>query len=132
MSSFWHPSLKDICMIHATVLKQDGGAEGVRSQELLESALAAPQASFGGVPIIKDGLEIAAAYLYYLCRNHPFVDGNKRVAFVTCLTFLKINNYEPSADSSRWERLVLDVASSELDRAQTTARLAILMRDHEQ
>lgn len=119
-------------MIHATVLKQDGGAEGVRSQELLESALAAPQASFGGVPIIKDGLEIAAAYLYYLCRNHPFVDGNKRVAFVTCLTFLKINNYEPSADSSRWERLVLDVASSELDRAQTTARLAILMRDHEQ
>jgi len=128
VKDYWHPSLADIFKIHKRVIEQDGGSDGIRSQELLESALAAPRASFGGEPIMKDAVEIAAAYLYYLCRNHPFIDGNKRVALVTCVTFLKLNRLSPSPDSNHWERLVLDVASSELDRAQTTARLSILMK----
>lgn len=129
MSSYWHPSLEQILKIHRNAIAQDGDSDGIRSQELLESALAAPQASFGGKAIISNPIEIAAAYLYYLCRNHPFVDGNKRVAFITCLMFLKLNGIKPPSDSERWERLVLDVASSELDRAQATARLTILLRE---
>ncbi len=134
MTQYKHLTVDAIIGIHGAVLRGHGGGLGIRSQELLESAIAAPQATFGGKPIMTNGLEIAAAYLYYLCRNHPFVDGNKRVALSSCLVFLQENNLFQVhlLDVNRWERLVLDVASSELDRAQTTARLAILMRDHEQ
>jgi len=131
MKNAWHPSLEEIYQIHRAVLRQDGGSAGVRSLELLESALAAPRASFGGESIMKDHIEVAAAYLYYLCRNHPFIDGNKRVAMVTCITYLRLNGHKTPADSDRWECLVLDVASSELDRAQTTARLLILLREED-
>ncbi len=127
MKDLWHPNLSVLLKIHKAVLLQDGGSYGIRSQELLESALAAPRASFGGESIIKEPVEIAAAYLYYLCRNHPFVDGNKRVALMTCIIFLKMNGLKLAPDSERWEGLALDVASSELDRAQTTARLMILL-----
>jgi len=99
---------------------------------LLESAVAAPQASFGGKPLIKDGVEIAAAYLYYLCRNHPFVDGNKRTALASSLVFLEANellkDYErPARDIDAWEALVLDVAASRIDREETGRRLKRLL-----
>ena len=62
----------------ASAIARFGGSEGVRERALLESAVAAPQASFGGKSPYRDLADIAAAYLYYLCQNHPFVDGNKR------------------------------------------------------
>jgi death-on-curing family protein len=74
-----------------------------------------------------DRIEIAAAYLFYLCRNHAFVDGNKRVALGSCLVFLRLNGIEPPPDDSQWEKLTLAVAASELDREQTTVRLRALM-----
>lgn len=109
-----------------------GGAPGLRDAALLESAVAAPQASFGGEPLMKDGVEVAAAYLFYLCRNHPFVDGNKRTALAACLVFLESNRLlrdaeSPGRDIDGWEALVLDVAASRLDREQTTARLRRLL-----
>ena len=64
----------------------------MRDTTLLECAVAAPKASFAGNPIISDPIEIAAAYLFYLCNNHPFVDGKKRVALASCLVFLDQNN----------------------------------------
>ncbi len=129
-----HLTVEAVIGIHGAVLRGHGGGSGIRSLELLESAVAAPQATFGGAPIMTNGIEIAAAYLYYLCLNHPFVDGNKRVALASCLVFLQQNHLMEikTLDVDRWERLVLDVASSELDRAQVTARLLILMRDEEQ
>ena len=60
-----------------------GGSDGLRDEGLLESAVAAPQATFGGTSPFADLIEIAAAYLFYLCRNHPFVDGNKRVSMTS-------------------------------------------------
>jgi len=83
-----------------------------------------------GEPLFSHPLEIAAAYLFYLCRNHPFVDGNKRTALATCLVFLSENDLLPNekVDVEAWEALTLDVAASRLDRAQTTARLRILLR----
>ena len=104
-----------------------GGSDGVREMALLESAVAAPQASFGGKSPYADLAEIAAAYLYYLCRNHPFIDGNKRAALGACIVFLRLNGIEPNADGADWEELTLSVASSAIDRDETTARLRKLL-----
>ena len=74
-----------------------------------------------------DLIDIAAAYLFYLCRNHPFLDGNKRTAMAAAIVFLRLNGFDPAADSEKWEELVLDVASSKIDREQTTRRLRKLV-----
>ena len=75
-----HPTVSAVKAIHAEVLAAHGGSAGLRDEALLESAVAAPQATMMGKPMFTEPLEIAAAYLFYLCRNHPFVDGNKRTA----------------------------------------------------
>ena len=120
-----HPTVSAVKAIHAEVLAAHGGAAGIRSEGLLESAVAAPQATMMGEPLLADPVEIAAAYLFYLCRNHPFVDGNKRVALATCLVFLSENDLLPNEhlDVDAWEALMLDVAASRLDRSRTTARV---------
>ena len=86
-----------------------------------------------GQPLISNPVEIAAAYLFYLCRNHPFIDGNKRTALAACLVFLQGNDLLPSTKLStdEWETFVLDVAESRLNRDQTTARLRKLLKRQE-
>ena len=76
-----------------------------------------------------DQKEIAAAYLFYLCRNHPFVDGHKCVALASCLVFLEQNGvWQPRKLAvDEWEQLVLDVAASKIDRDETTRRLKKLL-----
>jgi death on curing protein len=124
-----HPTVSAVKAIHAEVLAAHGGSRGLRDAALLESAVAAPQATMMSEPLITDPVELAAAYLFYLCRNHPFVDGNKRTALATCLVFLSENGLLPdeTLDANAWERLTLDVAASRLDREQTTARLRKLV-----
>jgi len=116
--------------IHRQVLAAHGGATGIREATLLESAVAAPQASMMGQPLISDPIEIAAAYLFYISRNHPFVDGNKRTALASCLVFLEQNQLLPDAKLpiDDWEVFVLDVAASKLDRATTTRRFRKLLK----
>ena len=109
--------------IHRNVLAAFGGLDGVRDAGLLESAVAAPQASFRGESPFADVIEVAAAYLFYLCRNHPFIDGNKRTALTAAIVFLRLNGFAPAKDSEAWEALVLDVAASKLDREGATRRL---------
>jgi len=123
----FHLSVEIVGEIHAEAIARFGGSDGVRDMALLESAVAAPQSSFGGKSPYSDLTEIAAAYLFYLCRNHPFVDGNKRAALGACLVFFRLNDIEPTADGPEWESLTLDVAASRLDREQTTARLRELL-----
>ena len=125
-----HPTVEAVKAIHAEVLAAHDGGTGLREAALLESAVAAPQAMMMGEPLFTDPLEIAAAYLFYLCRNHPFVDGNKRTALATCLVFLSENDLLPDEklDTDAWEALTLDVAASRLDREQTTTRLRKLLR----
>ena len=110
------------------MLEAFGGADGVRDQGLLESAVAAPQATFGGESPFSDLVELAAAYLFYLCRNHPFLDGNKRTAMTAAIVFLRLNGVETAPDAPDWESLMLDVAASRIDREETTARLRKLLR----
>lgn len=130
MGQEWkHLTATAVKAIHAEVLAAHGGGQGLREEALLESAVAAPQATWGGDPIMTDPVEIAGAYLFYLCRNHPFVDGNERTALATCLVFLESNGLLPPTKLpvDDWEALTLDVAASRLDRDQTTARLRALV-----
>jgi death-on-curing protein len=122
-----HLTVEIVSEIHAEAIARFGGAGGVREIALLESAVSAPQASFGGKSPYGDLVEVAAAYLYYLCKNHPFVDGNKRTALGACIVFLRLNGIEPKPDGPEWEELVLGIASGILDRDQTTACLRRLM-----
>ena len=129
MPPFVHPTVPAVKAIHREVLAAHGGAPGLRDEARLESAVAVPQATLLGEPLLADPVEIAAAYLFYLCRNHPFVDGNKRVALATCLVFLSQNGLLPNEhlDADAWEALTLDVAASRLDRTQTASRLRRLL-----
>ncbi len=128
-----HPTAEAVKAIHTEVLAAHGGAMGLREEALLESALAAPQATMMGEPLFSDPVEIGAAYLFYLCRNHPFVDGNKRTALATCLVFLSENDLLPgeNLNPSSWEALTLGVAASRIDREQTTKRLRKLLRSNQ-
>jgi death on curing protein len=126
-----HLTASAVRAIHQQVLAAHGGASGVREAALLESAVAAPQATMMGKPLMSEPIEVAAAYLFYLCRNHPFVDGNKRTALAACLVFLETNHLLPreKLPVNEWENFVLDVAASRLDRDQTTKRLRQLLKD---
>jgi death-on-curing protein len=119
----FHLTVEIVLEIHAEAIAEFGGSDGVQDMALLESAVAAPQASFGGKSPYADLAEVAAAYLFYLCRNHPFIDGNKRAALGACLVFLRLNGIEPKADGPAWEELTLAVAASDIDRQKTTKRL---------
>ena len=128
--AFKHLTIEAVKAIHHEVLAAHGGAPGIRDATLLESAVAAPQATMMGRPLISDPVEIAAAYLFYICRNHPFLDGNKRTALAACLVFLETNQLSPIAKLpvDKWEQFVLDGAASKIDRATTTQRLGKLLK----
>ena len=120
-----HPTVEAVKAIHREVLQAHGGSAGIRDEGLLDSAVAAPQATMMGKPMFSEPVEVAAAYLFYLCRNHPFIDGNKRTALATSLVFLSENGLlkQEKLDTDAWEQLVLDVAASRIDREETTKRL---------
>jgi death-on-curing protein len=122
-----HLSTEQIIEIHSAAIRLFGGSPGLRDSALLQSAAAAPRATFGGISTFADTVEIAAAYLYYLCSNHPFVDGNKRVALGTCLLILEINGYQPAPDGEDWENLTLAVAAGLLSRDEITETLRKLL-----
>ncbi len=122
-----HLTTEMVREIHAEAIQRFGGSDGVRELALLESAVSAPQASWGGKSPYADIIEIAAAYLFYLCRNHPFVDGNKRAALGACIVFLRLNGFQPQPDGPEWEQLTLAVAAGEIDREATTMKLRQLV-----
>jgi len=123
----FHLTVDIVREIHTEAITRFGGSDGVREMTLLESGVAAPQASFGGKSPYADLAEVAAAYLFYLCKNHPFIDGNKWAALGACIVFLRINGIEPKADGPEWEELTLAVAESAIDRDETTQRLRKLL-----
>lgn len=123
----FHLTVEIVREIHAAALEGFGGADGVREPSLLESAVAAPQVTIGGYSPFADLAEVAAAYLFYLCRNHPFLDGNKRTALGACLVFLRLNGVEPKPDSAKWESLTFAIADARVDRDEATRRLRLLL-----
>ena len=119
-AKFLFLSIKQIDLLHLEVLKEFGGADGLRDRGLLESALEMPRATFDGKLLHKNLSAIAAAYLFHTCRNHPFIDGNKRVALGAALIFIEVNGGTIRASDDEFERLTLGVASSEINKDAVT------------
>lgn len=109
-------SLDEVLEIHEQQIAMYGGSSGVRDSAGLQSAIATPQATFGGEFLHRSIPAMAAAYLFHLCQNHAFVDGNKRVGANAAITFLLMNGWEPTLDEDELVELVLSVASGELGK----------------
>ena len=110
-----------VLAIHRRSIDEFGGDPSVRDEGLLESALAMPASRFGGA-FLHDGVPaMAAAYLFHLCRNHPFVDGNKRTALASAEVFLLLNRWTLGANNRQLEELTLGVASSGISKDAVTA-----------
>ena len=106
-----------------------GGSLGLRDRALLESAVAAPQATFGGESVYTDLIEIGAAYLFDLCRNHPFIDGNKRVGHAAMETFLVLNGWEIHESVDEQEAMILRTAAGSTTLASFTEWLKARIRE---
>lgn len=114
-------SVEDVLLIQSDTLKHEGGLAGVRDFGLLESAVMMPRQQFGGVHLHRTLAEQAAAYLFHLCRNHPFNDGNKRAAVLAALVFLDANEASALPPPQPLEQLTMRCAAGEIGKEEVTA-----------
>ncbi len=117
---------EDVLEIHADQIERYGGSGGVRDVGLLDAAVATPKASFGGALLHADIFEMAAAYLFHIVQNHPFVDGNKRAGTAAALTFLDLHGIEIEIGDDALVAIVLSVAQGESSKAE----IASVLRCH--
>jgi death-on-curing protein len=110
-------TIDEIIDIHRDQIARYGGSEGIRDFGMLQSAVAMPAAGFGGQFLHADLCEMAAAYLFHIVQNHPFIDGNKRVGAVAAYVFLALNNVQLTADQASYAELVLSVACGETSKS---------------
>jgi len=113
--------LDEIIEIHHDQIKRYGGRPGVLDIEILKSTIAMPSATFDGNYLHTAIYEMAAAYLFHIVRNHPFVDGNKRTGAVASIVFLILNGIDFHANENDFEYIVLRTAEGKIDKA-TIAR----------
>jgi len=111
-------TIEEVLELHRLTLEQAGGGEGVRDLGSLESAVAQPHMTFGGQELYPTVLEKAVALAFSLIKNHPFVDGNKRVGHAAMETFLVLNGYELNAGVDEQERVILGVAAGTVGREE--------------
>jgi len=116
----------EVLSLHASRIERYGGSYGLRDVGLLKSALAMPQATFDGAFLHGTLHEMAAAYLFHLVRNHPFVDGNKRVALLAALVFLGLNGLALDAPGDAVTALVVGAAEGRV----TKAEVAVFLQKH--
>ncbi|WP_397547876.1 type II toxin-antitoxin system death-on-curing family toxin [Rhodothermus marinus] len=109
-------TLPEVLELYHQIMAKSGGKAGIRDLDALESALAQPRLTFEGRELYPTLAEKAAALGYALIRNHPFLDGNKRIGHAAMEVFLVLNGFEISADIDEQEDVVLKVASGELSR----------------
>ena len=109
-------STEEVLGLHHMQLERFGGMPGVREPGLLESALAQPQAGFGGEYLHGDEFEMAAAYLFHIVMNHPFADGNKRTGLHAALTFLTLNCWVVEMPPDELYTLVIAVTAGAADK----------------
>ncbi len=113
-------SLDEVLEIHEQQIQRYGGSAGLRDPPGLESAVATPQATFGGEFLHSSIPAMAAAYLFHLCQNHPFIDGNKRVGANAAITFLLMNDWDATFGEEELVDVVLSVASGRLGKEALT------------
>jgi death-on-curing protein len=116
-------SKRFVITYQARLIDLFGGMHGLRDEALLDSALAQPEATFGGEYLHTDMWEMAAAYAFHLCSNHPFLDGNKRIAAVAMGTFLGINGRPLVVDEVELYQTIMAVADGRMDKAGLAAWL---------
>ena len=107
-----------VMAIHDDQIRLYGGAYGVRDMSALDAALHMPQPQFGGEFLHTTIFEMAAAYGFHLCQNHPFLDGNKRAAGMAMFTFLRLNGLEPHASEPDYYAVMMSVASGQMSKEQ--------------
>ncbi len=110
----------DVLQIHERLIRAHGGNPRIRDEGLLLSAIAMPQAAFFGEYAHPDICEMAAAYLYHLVMNHPFVDGNKRTGAAAAIIFLAMNDIPFTADNNSLANFTVQLAQGNKSKAQTT------------
>lgn len=112
--------------IHQDQINNYGGSEAIRDIDLLKSSAAMPQASYGGTFLHTDIFEIAAAYMFHIVQNHPFIDGNKRVGAATSIIFLYLNGYALDASEDYLYNLVMQVAQGQV----TKSEIALFLKEY--
>lgn len=120
MSAILYPSVQDVIDIHEIMILHYGGSPGLRDAGLLESALASPRQTMFGQELYPDVAAKAAILLMGLLKNHPFVDGNKRTAFITTLRFLEMNDCTLSATEDELFALILDIITAKVNKDEAT------------
>lgn len=112
-----------VLALHQRQLDRFGGGVGLRDRHLLESAVAQPQASFGGAYAHESLFAMAAAYLFHIVSNHPFFDGNKRAGLLAAQVFLDVNGVTLAHDSEAFYELTMGVAEGRIGKAAVAAEL---------
>lgn len=113
-------SIDDVFRLHALAIEDQGGDSSLRDRGLLESAMAMPQQQFNDQYVHEGIPAMAAAYAFHICKNHPFVDGNKRAGTAAMIAFLSDNGWAFDADVDEAERVILRLAASEIDKEEWT------------
>ena len=116
-------TLGEVVALHRAIVATTGGADGIRDLGALESALAQPKATFGGTDLYPSIVDKAGALAFGLAMNHPFVDGNKRIAHAAMAVFFDLNGFEIEATVDEQEQLMLGLAAGQLSRADLTTWL---------
>jgi len=114
-------TIGDVLAIHHRMIEEFGGNPDVRDYGLLESAVAIPASRFSGKFLHESLPAMAAAYLFHICKNHAFIDGNKRTAVVAAEIFLLINGIKLTANNQDLEQITLDIAESKIGKEEVTA-----------
>jgi death-on-curing protein len=119
-------TLDEVLALHSDQIRRYGGSGGIRDRALLSSALGTASATFGGAFLHQSLMEMAAAYLFHIAQNHPFVDGNKRTALAAALVFLLLNEVEIDSSEDDLTELVLGVAEGKI----TKSEVAVFLKKH--
>lgn len=114
--SIYFLTLEDVLEIHTDQIDRYGGKKGIRDKTLLLSAIAQPMSIFDGIYLHATIYDKASAYLFHICQNHAFIDGNKRVALVSALVFLSMNDYSIDYDENALENLTRLVAEGKMQK----------------
>jgi death-on-curing protein len=120
VKEFTFLSVEDVLLLHADTIDIDGGPQGVRDHGLLDAAVAMPRQHYDGQYLHQDIAAMAAAYLFHIAQNHPFIDGNKRAAVMTALIFLHLNGIEKLPAPQDLEITTRQVAAGELSKDALT------------
>ena len=126
MASFQFLTVQDVLEIHSDLILAYGGAQEIRDQNALESAVAQVEATFQGEFLHSDIFEMAAAYIFHLSGNHPFIDGNKRVALASGLVFLELNGITVTDQKGSLYPFMMQVASGKKSKSEIATFLRSL------